>query len=101
MGLLENISLIMESFKSAKLDAVIDTQTQIQETPLDSSWISDTSYNPDTKTMTIDIHVEQTHRRYTYFNISQQLFDRFEAAPSHGTFINKVIKSGFHPFVRG
>lgn len=65
--------------------------------PVDSSWIDTVKYDPELKALTINLDGGDV---YTYYNVSEQLYNRILTTDSPGTFINKVIKNGFHPFSR-
>jgi hypothetical protein len=88
---------VLATNKSQKLDTTIESLWAGEDVPVDSSWIYGVKYNPQLKAMTIELE----DATYTYFNVSQELYDSFLASPSKGTFINNRIKKGFFPFVRG
>lgn len=95
MGFLENIIAYMSGGTNKVDQAVAEMQSMVAE-PVNSSWIDSVKYNPGLKAMTIVLEDSV----YTYYNVGPEIYAMFERAPSKGTFINKVIKSGFYPFSR-
>lgn len=65
-------------------------------TPSKSSQIESMGHDPETNTL----HVKfRRGGHYSYSGVDAAKYARFQAAPSHGTFLGKEIK-GVHPFTK-
>jgi hypothetical protein len=65
--------------------------------PVDSSWVDTVSYDSRLKALTVDL---QDGSEYIYYNVPESVYQKLITSSSPGSVINRVIKSGFYPFVR-
>lgn len=79
-------------------DAVQQQVDKAGLVPVDSSWIDYVSYIPEIKALRVELASGDV---YTYYNVQQSTYERIITDPSPGSVINRVIKTGFHPFSRG
>lgn len=98
MNALQKILLGLSSNnKSSELDNLQKAIDVFETATVDSSWLETVSYDPRIRSLRVQL---QDGNTYTYYNVSQELYDRILTTDSPGRFINKVIKNGFHPFTR-
>lgn len=64
---------------------------------VDSSWISYGEYNPNARTLYVELLDGPS---YIYYNVRPEIGEAFFEAASPGTFVNEVIKRGFFPYTR-
>lgn len=83
---------------SPALDNVIQEINQFDVSVVDSSWVETVSYDPRVKAMHVEL---QDGNAYTYYNISEDIYNKVISSGSPGGVINRVVKNGFHPFTRG
>jgi len=71
----------------------------LNEVKVQSSWISNLTYNRPNKVITWRLNQRNNHREYAIPFISRTMFDRWKAAPSKGQFYHKHIK-GVYDIIR-
>lgn len=59
----------------------------------DSSFISGATYDANKRTLTIEMHNNDTKKQYQYNNVDKKMFEEFKKAESKGQFFNKNIKN--------
>ena len=63
-----------------------------------SSVIAAMSYNADAHVLTIVYH--EKRGTYRYFDVPQQEYEAFRAAPSKGTYLNEIFKAKQYRYER-
>jgi hypothetical protein len=64
----------------------------LNEVRVQSSWISDLTYNRPHKVLTLQL---SNGRQFSIPNISRRLFDMWKSAPSKGAFYHQQIKGNY------
>jgi hypothetical protein len=87
---------ILSALKGGEQPTQISNEPVISE-QVNSSVIDTIEYNPAIEVVDV---VFNSGAEYQYFNVRQSIAEAWINSASPGTFLNKIIKSGFFPYVR-
>jgi len=94
---IKKINQIIDNKKIEEINDEMIAKMNNRWISVDSSWISDIAYFENNNMLEVLL---KNGRLYTFYGISQALFNKFQKAKSKGEFFNKYIKDRYSGIVR-